>query len=146
MIYWDTSCVLKLYTAEPDSAVYLAAAGASTDPLLSSGIVRAELYYALRQKELRGDIRTGSADRLIQQFENDCNKDRWVLTPVGQDVLAQANEIARACYGHQPPVHLRTLDGVHLATAVLTQARKIATTDLRMRAAAAVLKLPLHVP
>ena len=146
MIYWDTSCVLKLYTPEPDSTVYLTQAGQSTDPLLSSAVLRIELYYALRQKELRGDITSGAADHSIQQFEADCNKGRWTLVAIAQDVLVKANELARICYTHRPPVHLRTLDGIHLATAILAKAQQVVTTDTRMRTAAGILGIPLFTP
>jgi predicted nucleic acid-binding protein len=146
LIYWDTSCVLKLYTAEPDSTIYLGQAGQSTEPLLSSAVLRIELHYALRQKELRGDIRSGAADRLTQQFEADTAKGRWLLVAIGEDVLTKANELARICYTHRPPVHLRTLDGVHLATAILANAQQVVTTDARMRTAAAILGLPSFTP
>lgn len=143
MIYWDTSCVLKLYTPEPDSPAYLELVRESTEPLLSSEILSAELYCALCQKELRGDIKPGATERVYKKFLSDCEAGRWVLIPVGTDVINQATQAARACYQHRPPVPLRTVDGLHLGTALLADVTQLVTADRRMRAAAGVLGLEL---
>lgn len=136
MIYWDTACVVKLYTLESDSAVYLELAGASVEPPVSSEILGVELPYALQQKELRGDLKPGGAERVRQQFEADVAAGRWLLVPVGSDVLARASQVAHRCYHHHPPVLLRTVDGLHLATALVLKVRELVTTDLRLRQAA----------
>ena len=141
MIYWDTSCVLKLYTPEDDSGVYLSMAAGSSEPLFSSEVLNTELFYALCQKELRGDIKPGWAERLHKKFCADVEKGRLVLLAVGHDVLAQTVEIARHCYKHRPPVMLRTLDGIHLGTALAAKCTEIITTDRRMRQGADLLGL-----
>ena len=146
MNYWDTACVLKLYTAEPDSAVYLALAGQATEPLLASAILTIELTYALHQKELRGAIKTGSVERVLKQFHADCAAGRWLLIPLGHDVLTGAAQVAKTCYQRRPPIALRTLDGVHLATALLAKTTQLITTDERMRQAACALGLTLVPP
>lgn len=143
MNYWDTSCVLKLYTAEPDSAQYLALASQATESLLSSEVLTAELYYALSQKELRGEIKVGAAERLWKQFQNDCAAGRWLLLPVGPDVLTRAAQVAKASYRHRPAVTLRTLDGIHLASALSAKAKQLVTADGRMKQGAAVAGLPV---
>ena len=43
----------------------------------------------------------------------------------------------------QPPIHLRSLDGIHLAAALQAQCHTLITTDQRMKAAAAMLGLVL---
>ncbi len=68
MIYWDTSCVLKLYTPEDDSGVYLGMADRSSEPLFSSEVLDTELFYALCQKENRGEIKPGWAERIHQKL------------------------------------------------------------------------------
>ncbi len=143
MIYWDTSCVLKLYTPEDDSGVYLSMADESSGPLFSSEVLDTELFYALCQKEIRGYIKMGWADRLHQKFRADVEKGRLVLLAVGHDVFAQAVEIARRCYKRKPPVMLRTLDGIHLGTALTAKCSEIITTDRRMRQGAELMGLPL---
>ena len=51
---------------------------------------------------------------------------------IAHDVLMQANELARIGYTHHPAVHLRTLDGILLATAILAKAQQVVTTDTLM--------------
>ena len=146
MIYWDTACVLKLYTTEPDSAAYLRLAEQSTEPVASSEILGVELAFALHQKELRGELKPGGAERLRQQFMTDVAAGRWLLAPVGTDVLTRAIHIAQKCFHRRPPLSLRTLDGIHLATALVLKARHVVSTDQRLRQTAVLLGLTLLSP
>ena len=141
MIYWDTSCVLKLYTPEDDSEIYLDKADKSSEPLFSSEVLNTELFYALSQKESRGDINPGWAERLYQKFRGDVEDGRLVLLSVGHDVLDQAVEIARRCYAQTPPIMLRSLDGIHLGSALADKCTEIVTTDRRMLQGADLLGL-----
>jgi predicted nucleic acid-binding protein len=143
MTYWDTSCVVKLYTAELDSAEWEDAAVLAGESLVSSALLRVELAYAFEQKEARGEILRGSTQALLRVFENDIAEGRYQLVPVGSDVLQTACKIAAECYHSQPVVSLRTLDGIHLATAILLKCKRIATADARMQAAAPLLGLDL---
>ncbi len=142
MIYWDTSCVLKLYTAEEDSLLWQRKALGSDEKFVSSSILETELAYALAQKELRGEIKKGGAKALLHIFNSDILADRFSLFPVGTDVLRTAITIAAQCYRAEKPIAIRTLDGLHLATAKLLKCRSIATADLRMQAAAKLLNIP----
>ena len=141
MIYWDTSCVLKLYAEEEDSATYLDLASASEGPLISSEVLLVEVYYALQQKELRNEIKRGATEPILRKFRDDVVRARLSLLPFGADVAARAVDAARSCYGSNPPIMLRSLDGAHLATALVAGIRDIATTDERMRSAAVLLGL-----
>jgi predicted nucleic acid-binding protein len=146
LIYWDTSCVLKLYAAEEDSSAYLDLASGSEGPLISSEVLAVELYYALQQKELRNEIKTGATEPLYRKFQDDVVRARLTLLPFGADVAARAVEAARSCCGRKPPITLRSLDGIHLATTLAAGIREIATTDDRMRSAAGVLGLRVIDP
>ena len=144
MIYWDTSCVIKLYAAEPDSDHWQERLAQETGPCLSSSLLQAELAYALLQKELRGEVRSGSAKRLLKHVERHVKQGRFELLPVGADVLEQAVALARLCYAAKPA--LRTADGIHLATALVSGCSLVATTDQRMMAALPMLNLTLLTP
>jgi predicted nucleic acid-binding protein len=138
--------VLKLYTTESDSAEYLQLAEESAEPVASSEILRVELAFALHQKELRGELKPGGAERVQQQFAADVVAGRWLLAPVGTDVLEQAVNVAKKCFRRRPPVSLRTLDGIHLATALVLKAQQVISTDQRLREAAVLLGLNLFPP
>jgi predicted nucleic acid-binding protein len=142
VIYWDTSCVVKLYAAEPDSERLLALAVETDGSACCSAVLTAELFYALSQKELRQEIKPAAAGVLFSAYERDVESGRFVLLPVGQDVLADAIEVAKACSKLTPPIPVRTLDGIHLATARLLRVSRMVTTAARMRAAARQLGIP----
>ena len=146
MIYWDTSCVLKLYTAESDSAQWQDCATGTSEELVASRLLEAELAFALLRKEMQGDIRPGATARLLGKFQRDVQAGRFRLVPVGADVITRAGIVAETCYRAEPPVPLRTLDGLHLATAVLLGCTGIASADERMRRAAPLLGIPLISP
>lgn len=143
MIYWDTSCVLKLYTAESDSLQWQNRACSIDDEFTASAILETEMAYALEQKEFRGEVKPGGALVLLRIFRRDIQAGRFVLYPVGKDTLAAAVDIAVKCYHSGKPIPLRTLDGLHLATAKLLRCRAVATVDNRMRDASDLLGIPL---
>ncbi len=101
------------------------------------------MRFALEQKEIRGDIMSGAARVLLQQLDYDISKGRFQLIPMGEDVLIAACDIASKCYHAKPAVFIRTIDGIHLATAQLLKCRQIATADVRMKSAAEFLGLKL---
>ncbi|MDA0322637.1 MAG: type II toxin-antitoxin system VapC family toxin [Verrucomicrobia bacterium] len=139
MTYWDTSCVLKLYVEESDSARWQDRALEEDSPLLSSALITAELAYALERKEARGEIRPGAARILNARFQRDVARGRLRLIPVGSDVIDESTRIATLCYRAKESVALRTLDGLHLSTAQLLRCGEIASADQRMRAGASLL-------
>jgi predicted nucleic acid-binding protein len=139
MTYWDTSCVLKLYVSEVDSKRWQELAMAEQEPLLCSSLLLAELAFALAAKDARGDLVAGGASALRALFHDDVEKGRFRLIPCGSDVLEEAARIAELCYAASPRIPLRTLDGLHLATACLLHCRDLVTTDRRMRDAARLL-------
>ena len=143
MIYWDTSCVIKLYTAESDSSVWQRLAVDVPGDRASSALLEAELAFALRQKELRGEVVPGGAAALLRIFRNDVTAGRFVLFPLGADVIRRAAALADEAAALRPPCPLRTLDGLHLATAVILRCNRIATTDTRMKAGAQLLGIPV---
>ena len=143
MIYWDTSCVLKLYARESDSEAWQEHALACRDDLVASALLEAELAYALTRKERSGAIQPQAAERLLSMFRGDVEKGRFTLYPIGTDVLRTAIEIAIQCAKSAKTPTVRTLDGIHLATAQLLRCKAMATADQRMRAAARILKIPL---
>ena len=64
MAYWDTSCLVKLYAWEPDSAAIRGLA-VSGDVVVTSAIARFELWATLSRKEATGDLETNGARQAI---------------------------------------------------------------------------------
>jgi uncharacterized protein len=136
VIYWDTSCVIKLYALESDSEQWELTACEGREQLVSSALMRTEGAFALEQKERRGEILPGGASALMELLDRDISAGRFNLFPVGEDVLRHAASLAGECYHAAPSIPLRTLDGIHLATAQLLKCTSIATADGRMRTGA----------
>lgn len=137
--YWDTSCLLKLYCHEQDSEDLLAHVADSRGALLTSALTETEIYFAFQQKALRGETGGRSADSLYEDFTADVEASRIQLLPIGGDIFKAAREIASHCYGQQPPLFVRSLDGLHLGTAQVTGCRQVLSGDKRMNEAAQAL-------
>ena len=140
MIYWDTSCILKLYAPEDDSGDYMRLAE-KFGPLCTSDLAKTELFYGLIRKEAAGDIAPGAAQIAFASFLTDEGKGRFMFIPLGEDVRAEAEKVALRCYRRTSPVAIRTLDGLHLATALVAALEEIATADERMLQALPLLEL-----
>lgn len=143
MDYWDTSCVLKLYCGESNSDRWLDEIAAASDPPCSSELLETELHFAFLQKAFRDETGGVEPDALSRRFRADVECGRVILLPLGNDVLCRSREIGEICYRMEPPIHLRTLDGLHLATAELGRCRRLMSTDMRMRSAARHLGLDI---
>ena len=134
--YWDTSCVLKLYTAEQDSGRVLALMELSPKPILVSALVRAELVYAFLRKERVGQIRPGASAPLLERLEMDEANGKFRFIALGREVLKRSEQVGRNCLRGGRSILLRTLDGLHIGTAIHCGCKTIVTTDERMRAGA----------
>jgi uncharacterized protein len=139
--YWDTSAALKLYVAEAESGYFLDLIAASDQPIATSAIASAEFLCALLRKEAEGDLKRGTARSLFRRFRSDCAAGRVLLIPYGNDVLEEAEKLARLAYERHQPTLIRSLDLIHMASAVSAGARRIVVTDQRLRALAALLKI-----
>jgi len=141
--YWDTSCLLKLYCRESDSQSFLDLAEAGGGPLITSVLAETELFYALLQKENRQEIGDRSAEDLYQEYLRDVEAGIVFQVPFGSETLQKSREVAKICYGFQQKVFLRSLDGLHLASALEASCSLLVSTDDRMQTAAKRLGLSL---
>ena len=128
MIYWDTCCVLKLYARESDSEFWLKTAAKETSALHISQLTRSELAFALVAKEQRKELKPGAADILLSKFEQDIQRGLYHPIPLSISVIDRSTRLAR----HLRQLGLRTLDGLHLATALESGCSRIATQDRRL--------------
>lgn len=141
--YWDTSCLLKLYCREEDSARFLEEIASARRAILTSVLTQTEIYFAFQQKSMRGETCGRTADELIDDFAVDVQRGYIQLLPLGEDVFASARSIAALCYSQSPALHLRSLDGLHLGTAQTAACRRLLSVDSRMNAAARLLGMSL---
>ncbi len=131
--YWDTSALLKLYVKESESTDCLRLLATATEAPRTSEFARVELYSALRRRELSGDLVSGGARALLRQFANDAGKGRFILVPSGRDVSAKSLELIDMACSLDPPIMARSLDVLHLASALLVGCDTLVSTDKRQR-------------
>lgn len=125
--YLDSSAIVKLAVREPESQA-LRAYLRRRQAYISSALARAEVARALRPL---GPAAMTSGEAVLARVE---------LVRVSDAVLRSA--------GALPPEHLRTLDAIHLATALMlgTDLGRLVTYDLRMRVAARQLGIGVSAP
>lgn len=140
MIYWDASALLKLYVAEPDSPDFDLIAN-TEDPIVSSAIVSTEVLCALYRKEHAGDLRPGAAKTVFRKFLSDAQTGRIILIPFGDDVVTKAEHLVKLAIEQPRPVLIRTLDVIHVSSALVSKARALVATDARLREVAALVRL-----
>jgi len=137
--YWDTSCILPLYIPEPGSADLSELAGSQSEPLTSSQILGFEFLFAVHARVARKEIPESFASKVQRKFLSDLDAGRFLLLPLGEDMLVQVVQMTAGLIKRSPVLELRTLDGIHLATAEMLGSEEVVTNDKRMRKAAQAL-------
>jgi predicted nucleic acid-binding protein len=140
-MYLDSSIIVKLLVAEPDSEFFINSLKGR--PLAVSELAQTEVFSALLSRERAGKISAADRRRAWREFEARIEAGEIQLKPLNSVVLRKAMRSLEHCH---PKVPLRTLDAIHLATVDLCQDFPLATTDARLRDAAAGLGFDLFPP
>jgi predicted nucleic acid-binding protein len=135
MAHWDTSALLKLYLAEPDSTVFEGIAPANTSPG-TAFIARHEARTAFSRREAEGALPPGEAENLYQSLVSDMEAGLVLEQPQSPALEAELGDVLRLCLMSSPPVFVRTNDALHLAAARVAGETEFVTADVRQRAAA----------
>lgn len=130
--YWDTSCVLPLYVQEPATPEVVKRAGSEQGALMSSVVLEFEFLFALRAKVARGELPDAHAENVLQRFLSDLESDRYMLAPLGRDIARRSLELSEVLAKNQPGLVVRTLDGIHLATALHLGCATFVTADEKL--------------
>jgi len=138
MSYWDTSCLIKLYTPEHDSDL-LRGFLASGDACVTCDIASLEFWATLRRKESEGILAPGDAQKVQNVLEADIACAAIIIKTCGAVVRARFKVIVNQCYALQPPIFIRINEALHLAAAHCAGETEIVTTDKRLREAALAL-------
>jgi predicted nucleic acid-binding protein len=132
-MYWDTSAILKLYIAERDSSSFLDLIAHAESQVLSSAIASVEMLIVLHRKERSGDLKPGSARIIFEKFLDDKRQGRVIEIPFGPGVVEEARNLAKLVFRQPHPMLLRSLDAIHVSSAITAKARSIVATDVRLR-------------
>ncbi len=145
MAYWDTSCLIKLYTAEPDSNDFEAyVIGGAT--LVTLAFARLELHAALQRKEAANDLQPGGAQQALAAYDADVSLGLISVKTMNSAVVQKFDAIIEQCYRQRPVIPLRTLDAIHISTAAVVAESLVVATDRRLREAALSVGFAVYPP
>jgi predicted nucleic acid-binding protein len=143
MAFWDTSALLKLYVRERDSDRFHQLMQTLPEKASISQFTLAEMHRALWAKAFARAVPANFAQKAYREFRADVETARLNMVPFGGAVMEEFDRIIPICYRASSPVPMRTLDGLILASALITRTARLVSTDSRMRAAGTL--LGLHV-
>ena len=143
MSYWDTSTLVKLYVREMDSTAFESHALNTAGPMVTCRISLFEACATFRRKESDGLLQTATGQTLYNELLQDVIAGEIRLNEMGTGVEHKFGEVLNLCYQHTPPIPIRTLDALPLASARVARETEIVATDKRMRVAAKLLGFSL---
>lgn len=143
MSYWDTSTLVKLYLLEPDTPQFEQYILNFPGPIVTSRLSLYEARATFRRKESDGALKPNTAEQLYTQLLNDVTTGDVRLIELGAHLESQYAEVLNLSYQQTPPIPLRTLDALQLASVKAAGETVLVTTDNRMRQAGKSLGLTL---
>jgi predicted nucleic acid-binding protein len=133
VIYWDTSAICKLYVAEPDSHYFLNLLAETREQIASSAIMCVEVLCTLWRKERSGELRDGGASAGFRKLNQHIEAGRLVLIPYGPNIVAEVEKVLRLIAASKTHSLVRSLDAIHIASALECKATSLIATDNRLR-------------
>ena len=131
----DTGFIASLYLEESTSKAADAALGTKRVPLPLTPLAALELRNAFNRAVQRQRITAAQRDALWQDVEADIASGFLILTPVAADELHhKARQLSDR---YTPTLGTRSLDLLHVAAALVLEARVFFSFDDRQRKAAA---------
>lgn len=130
MIYLDTSAFLKLYIREGGSEQVHSIVVAQRQPLPVVDFLHAEFLNALRLKVFWGELDSATAEHLIALFDDRVYRGQYVHVPTDRVRLLKD---FRSLSVHTQSLGCRSLDILHVASALQLEARTFVTFDERQR-------------
>ena len=141
MAFWDTSALLKLYVRERDSNRFHDLIQTLPEKTAISQLTLAEMHRALWAKVFARAVPSDFAQKAYREFRADTDRAVLDVVPFERAVEEEFDRIIPICYQASPPVPIRTLDGLILASALVARIVRLVSTDSRMRAAGRLLGL-----
>jgi predicted nucleic acid-binding protein len=105
----------------------------SPERLILTPLHVAEVAHAIQQRVYRKELTGALASRALRDFEDDLKHDVWTLVDLPEAALSLTRSLA---IEHGAKIGMRTLDTLHVASAIELQAREFWSFDERQRALA----------
>jgi predicted nucleic acid-binding protein len=143
-IYVDPSALLKLYIHEPESAAMNAWRGRVRGALPITLHSRLEIANGISLAAFRKAITTGAMADALLSFEEDLAEGRYIeMDVLWRAILRRAADISRT---YTPRLGCRSLDVLHIASALELGLRDFVTFDGRQRQVARAVGLKSITP
>jgi len=129
--YADSSFLVKLYLREPETPAALAAVTAAGKPLAFAGLHRLEVSNAIRRCAASRKASKRQAVRAFQTLRRDLRTGFYTTSAVRwESIYRRALRLSRK---HAETLHVRSLDLLHVATALEIGATEFLSFDDRQR-------------
>jgi len=138
-VYVDTSALLKRYVNEATSPAFDAFVAGDDDDFIISPLTITELESVLQRRLRQGDFDRRYLGRTRTLFGRDMASALWQVRPFEPAAFDEAARLMREL--RQP---LATLDALHLASALLYDCDRLATSDRQLARAAEASGLTIH--
>ena len=143
-LYVDPSALLKLYLQEPESRAMAAWRARITGPLIITHHGRVELINAIGLAAFRGLINEKVFHDALAALDDDFEEGRYLQADLlWRATLKRAADLARR---FTRTLSCRSLDVLHVASAVELELRVFVTFDDRQRELARAVRLKVAVP
>ena len=138
MVYVDTSALIKRYITEANSDEFDAFFMART-PLAISRLTLVEMRCALARRHRNNEITALLEEQAMDEVRTDIQDGALSVHPTNDDQVVHALHLIEQV----APRPLRTLDALHLSTALRINAHEFATADKNQAAAAQALGMTI---
>jgi predicted nucleic acid-binding protein len=143
-LYVDPSALLKLYLKEPESRAMASWRGKIGDPVLVTHHGKVELANAIGLAKYRGMITEETHDAALEALDDDFKTGRYAQTDIlWRATLRRAESLSRE---HTASLGCRSLDIIHVASALELELTRFATFDERQLQLARAVGLKVIVP
>lgn len=133
-VYFDTGLLVKLYAQEANTPLVLRLVSSLSGPILFTSFQEAELINALHLKHGRGELPEADLEKALANLAGDMRSPMFRRqSPDWNRVFAGTVRLSTA---HAAKTLCRTMDAIHVATALQLGAKEFATTDKKQTALA----------
>jgi predicted nucleic acid-binding protein len=130
-MYLDSAIIVKLLVREEDSPWF--DRHVRDQELWSSELALPEVHSAILTRERMGKVTVAQRKAAFSRFATLLETEAVRLHPLSSPIVAHAADLLTSCH---PDVALRSLDAIHLATAIMHPRGALCTNDAKLRAAA----------
>jgi predicted nucleic acid-binding protein len=127
IVYADSSFVVSLYV-ESQHSLTAEALLRQRPRIYLTPLILAEWAHAVAGQVFRGQMSASDALRVDNEFENDRKIGLWFEVAIPEDAFELCADLARR---HGTKIGVRTLDSLHVASALELKAERFWTFDER---------------